>query len=423
MITRKEKEDLLARLREYSNDCGENAWVLYDQMEQYISAMETAPQGRDVLVQWEGQGGISSSPVRVPMQMPIGSIKDYLEAMYSRKVRLFRTRDATGTHVYTPDGMVTFTECLRPEDPAVLMKLARGGTDVSSCAFTYLSGEGRIEMVTRTEEELQGKWLAEDIVWKAPDDRKKGLPGRAMVPDTVLPEDAGKYLEGKYGTPVSSYRKTYPEGFCVYTPKGPVKATVSKDEAHPGICVEHIVREGYYPRVRMEYTEDGREGPRIHAMAWPWYDAGGAPGYDIAMSPGTVSAKSPEIPRGRRIKNIIWDEEHDCADLPEEDDVPWEVENRDIKGYLEERHGCPVHSFIAYTKDGFFIHTPAGPIAISTSTEDEYPGIWLLYCGEGAGRPGALMSYSPEDGTVGLKVWTKDDPTGDPMEFPMSHKE
>ena len=84
MLTQNEKEAMLDHLEHLSTACGENSWLLYTEMKKYISGMEAAPQDRSVTVRWEKSGEMTR--VLVPRQMPLGSIKAYLEALYREPV-------------------------------------------------------------------------------------------------------------------------------------------------------------------------------------------------------------------------------------------------------------------------------------------------------------------------------------------------
>ena len=136
-----------------------------------------------------------------------------------------------------------------------------------------------------------------------------------------------------------------------------------------------------------------------------------------------------ETPEGRHVKGIVWDKDDDRGDLPKEDYVPETTACRDIKGILEERYKCPVHSFRVHTgpqdglaTGGILVHTPAGNIEARVGQEDRYQEVWLLFGKEGSGEPGSVMRYIPEDNRVELAVFTREDPDGDPWaELPMSY--
>lgn len=288
MFTQKEKEAMLDHLKNLSTSCGENSWLLYTEMEKYISGMETAPKDRPVTVRWENSGEMTK--VFVPMQMPLDSIRGYLEALYKEPVMAFEVEDREGVHVYTPDGVVTIAPRLDRNEPCAYIKLEKDGLPEASTAFVYDPGKHMTEPIIRAGWELQGKYLVEDIVWKASAEKKKGLPKEAPIPFGVSPDKAGCYLENIYGTPVFSYRKktTSPKGFCIYTPCGAIRASFSCDEDHPGIFLTCVGEDGHEPGVLMEYTEDhgrsAKEG-RIHALVWTREDPDGEPRFDLAMSP------------------------------------------------------------------------------------------------------------------------------------------
>ena len=60
------------------------------------------------------------------------------------------------------------------------------------------------------------------------------------------------------------------------------------------------------------------------------------------------------------------------------------------------------------------VQTPKGEIAASIMPDDEYIGICLSLKVPGSGEPGAIMEYHPEAGQIQMRVWTKEDPDGDP---------
>lgn len=288
MFTQKEKEAMLDHLEHLSVSCGENPWVLYTEMKKYISEMEAAPQDRPVTVRWENSGEMTK--VFVPRQMPLGSIKAYLEALYKEPVMAFQAEDWEGVHVYTPDGVITIAPRLDRNEPCAFIKLEKDGLPEASTAFVYNPGKHMTEPIIRAGWELQGKYLVEDIVWKASAEQKKGLPKEAPIPFGVSPDKARCYLENIYGTPVFSYRKktASPKGFCIYTPCGAIRASFSCDEDHPGIFLTCVGEDGHEPGVLMEYTEDHggnvKEG-RIHTLVWTREDPDGEPRFDLAMSP------------------------------------------------------------------------------------------------------------------------------------------
>lgn len=288
MLTQNEKEAMLDHLENLSTSCGENSWLLYTEMKKYISGMETAPKDRPVTVRWEKSGEMTR--VLVPMQMPLDSIKAYLEALYREPVMAFEVEDREGVHVYTPDGVITIAPRLDRNEPCAFIKLEKDGLPEASTAFVYDPGKHMTEPIIRAGWELQGKYLAEGIVWKASAEQKKGLPKEAPVPFGVSPDKAGCYLENIYGTPVLSYRKktSSPKGFCIYTPCGTIRASFSCDEDHPGVFLTCVGEDGHGPGVLMEYTEDPGEtakGPRVHALVWTREDPDGKPRFDLAMSP------------------------------------------------------------------------------------------------------------------------------------------
>lgn len=180
MFTQKEKEAMLDHLEHLSTSCGENSWLLYTEMKKYISEMETAPKDRPVTVRWENSGEMTK--VFVPRQMPLGSIKAYLEALYREPVMAFQAEDWEGIHVYTPDGVITIAPRLDRNEPCAFIKLEKDGLPEASTAFVYDPGKHMTEPIIRAGWELQGKYLAEGIVWKTSAEQKKGLPKEAPIP-------------------------------------------------------------------------------------------------------------------------------------------------------------------------------------------------------------------------------------------------
>lgn len=67
-----------------------------------------------------------------------------------------------------------------------------------------------------------------------------------------------------------------------------------------------------------------------------------------------------------------------------------------------------------FTSDSISVQTPKGEIAAKIMPDDEYIGICLSLKEPGSGEPGAIMEYHPEAGQIQLRVWTKDNPDGDP---------
>lgn len=62
------------------------------------------------------------------------------------------------------------------------------------------------------------------------------------------------------------------------------------------------------------------------------------------------------------------------------------------------------------------VETKLGPIRASIIPDNEYPGIELSFEG-GNGEPGATMEYSPVSDSINLRVYSKNDPDGDPIDI------
>lgn len=58
------------------------------------------------------------------------------------------------------------------------------------------------------------------------------------------------------------------------------------------------------------------------------------------------------------------------------------------------------------------VKTPAGIIFAQELPDPDYPGIALLF--DAAGNPGVIMEYNPIKKYVQIRVYSKDDPDGDP---------
>lgn len=293
MLTQNEKEAMLDHLEHLSTACGENSWLLYTEMKKYISGMEAAPQDRSVTVRWEKSGEMTR--VLVPRQMPLGSIKAYLEALYREPVMAFQAEDWEGVHVYTPDGVITVAPRLDRNELCAFIKLEKDGLPEASTAFVYNPGKHMTEPIIRAGWELQGKYLVEGIIWKASEEKKKELqlPREAAIPAEVVgPSEVRNYLEGMYGAPVISYRRASPEGFRIYTPAGAIDGRFSFEEPRLFLTckrLDALGSEDCGPSVLIEYTEDPGEtakGPRVHALVWTREDPDGESRFDLNMSPG-----------------------------------------------------------------------------------------------------------------------------------------
>jgi hypothetical protein len=61
------------------------------------------------------------------------------------------------------------------------------------------------------------------------------------------------------------------------------------------------------------------------------------------------------------------------------------------------------------------VETPAGKIVAKISPDTEYPGICLYVDEFGSGEPGAIMEYDPNCNQIKMRVYSMDDPGGDPV--------
>lgn len=63
------------------------------------------------------------------------------------------------------------------------------------------------------------------------------------------------------------------------------------------------------------------------------------------------------------------------------------------------------------------IDTVKGPICAAVIPDAEYPGISLCFAKEGSGEPGAIMEYDPVKDAIILRIYSKENPEGDPVEI------
>lgn len=74
------------------------------------------------------------------------------------------------------------------------------------------------------------------------------------------------------------------------------------------------------------------------------------------------------------------------------------------------------------TRPAIYISTPAGQIKSEISPDTEYPGIWTTFEDPDGSEPGIILEYTPSEydaemvrhKCVMLRVYSKDDPNGDP---------
>ena len=62
------------------------------------------------------------------------------------------------------------------------------------------------------------------------------------------------------------------------------------------------------------------------------------------------------------------------------------------------------------------VKTKLGSIRASIIPDKEYPGIELSFEG-GNGEAGAIMEYSPTTDSINLRVYSKNEPDGDPIDI------
>lgn len=60
------------------------------------------------------------------------------------------------------------------------------------------------------------------------------------------------------------------------------------------------------------------------------------------------------------------------------------------------------------------VNTPIGKIEARQIPDNEFPGILLCYAEEGCGEPGAIMEYDTIINRIIMRVYSKEDPDGDP---------
>lgn len=88
-----------------------------------------------------------------------------------------------------------------------------------------------------------------------------------------------------------------------------------------------------------------------------------------------------------------------------------EVKEEKPDTFLEFEEKCKPGS-----KRELRVETKLGPIRASIIPDNEYPGIELSFEGVN-GEPGATMEYSPTTDSINLRVFSKNDPDGDPIEI------
>jgi hypothetical protein len=71
-------------------------------------------------------------------------------------------------------------------------------------------------------------------------------------------------------------------------------------------------------------------------------------------------------------------------------------------------------------KTKLVVDTPITPIYADVLPDREYPGIALMIYTKEHGEIGAIMDYDPFKQIIWLRVWTPDDPNGDPILFPLT---
>ena len=62
------------------------------------------------------------------------------------------------------------------------------------------------------------------------------------------------------------------------------------------------------------------------------------------------------------------------------------------------------------------VETKLGSIRASIIPDKEYPGIELSF-EDGNGEPGAIMEYSPTTDSINLRIYSKNEPDGDPIDI------
>lgn len=134
-----------------------------------------------------------------------------------------------------------------------------------------------------------------------------------------------------------------------------------------------------------------------------------------------VSGLTADDPPGTLVTEIEWDTDGEEADLPTETSVPEDVGLDGIADYLSDRFGFCVYGFridrTSVGSRGIRIQTPVGPVEARVIPDGEYPGIALLYAGEGSGEPGAVMEYTPSGknaGHIQLRIYSKEAPDDEP---------
>ena len=60
------------------------------------------------------------------------------------------------------------------------------------------------------------------------------------------------------------------------------------------------------------------------------------------------------------------------------------------------------------------VSTSKGTVSAQIMPDNEYIGIGLFFKEPGTGEPGAIMEYNPDANAIQLRVWSKDNPDGDP---------
>ena len=127
--------------------------------------------------------------------------------------------------------------------------------------------------------------------------------------------------------------------------------------------------------------------------------------------------ETEETDDGILVTDICWDTDEEYAELPGSVTVPRGTDIDRIADYLSDTYSFCVYSFRVVESHKMHIQTPAGAIEAKVLPDDEYPGIALLYEGEGSGEPGAIMEYTQTGenaGHVQLRIYSKENPDDDP---------
>lgn len=130
--------------------------------------------------------------------------------------------------------------------------------------------------------------------------------------------------------------------------------------------------------------------------------------------------KTEETDDGILVTDICWDTDEEYAELPGSVTVPRGTDIDRIADYLSDTYSFCVYSFRVVESHKMHIQTPAGAIEAKVLPDDEYPGIALLYEGEGSGEPGAIMEYTQTGenaGHVQLRIYSKENPDDDPWKI------